>query len=238
MATRQTTHLAVSMPDLFPVTEYDKYRDQGTRMLLDASAVDWVEFQSSVEVATWRYRAFHENAEAYKNHYQDLSSIENAFMTERFLFGTFVNAVSSIECLSYSGWALLSTPEVLNISFTEAEKRRCSPASFLDRLCAVDNSDGLRLAVQNIHQSSFWKTCIGLRNRMSHRSKIPRHLSIGEGAPPSTLAGTSSTNAIHVDHIYIDNLIKWLSDSIAEFCDGACSLLSSVEIRSSSADST
>lgn len=236
MSQRSTNHLPIVVPPSFPSAAYEDYRDVATRIILEASDEIWIEFQSACEGVAWRYRAFCEYADNYKSQYEKISDIENIYLTDKFLFGLFINAVSTVECLSYSVWSLLSAPMVLSVSFTSREKRGCNPASLCKLLQTIEGAGSLHAAVEELDQSTTWQLCTSLRNRMTHRSKMPRITSIGLGPPSTSLAETTSTEQVKVDADFVNQLIAWLSDTIATMCT-ECRILATT-VHAESAAST
>ena len=72
----------------------------------------------------------------------------------------------------------------------------------------------------------MWKD---LRNTMAHRSYLPRiiHGAIGTDLPPDKVldfAATWSTNALNGDEATFDELLHWLSGSLAKLFNAGAML--------------
>jgi hypothetical protein len=64
-----------------------------------------------------------------------------------------------------------------------------------------------------------WKFWVDPRNRMTHRSSLPRIIRVNVGAPTPPVqaldfAKTSSTSAIQKDGPGVERHLEWLADSL------------------------
>jgi hypothetical protein len=67
--------------------------------------------------------------------------------------------------------------------------------------------------------STEWKLWVKLRNRMSHRSNLPRsgYGAVGDEPPPAKalhFAATSSTPAFEADVSNLEGMFAWLASSL------------------------
>lgn len=210
----------IVMPLQFPSEVFDEYRDTGLRLMRLAQDDHWTEFSSACTNVAWRYRACWDHAESYKACYTTLGPIEAVYQTERHYFGTYTNGLSAIESMLYSLHALLASSKLLGWPFSETERKKRLPNYALGR---IENEPQVKRRFANIHQvlrelidCRYWLVCKERRNRMYHRSRIPRHLAIGDGPPRFRLPATSSTEKDPADLASIETLVDWLSDKIRE----------------------
>jgi hypothetical protein len=131
----------------------------------------------------------------------------------------FSAGVSCIESTTYALAALSSHPAVLGLSFDIAEQRACSPKKLLQWMTPHERSKALVGALADLLSSREWDLWVDLRNRMTHRSNLPRRhfLSVG-GQPPVTkplnFAATSSTPEVEAEIADFDTLHKWLATAL------------------------
>ena len=119
----------LDMPDAFPCTAFTRYREAARRVLAGSDAQK--EFGDASNLIAWRFRACHEDWQAYQNWFavsEAQPSHEANFRWERALFGLFTSGVSCIEALTYSLAALASHPNILPLPFDACEQRACNPA--------------------------------------------------------------------------------------------------------------
>jgi hypothetical protein len=225
----------LEMPDSFPVTELTTFMAEARRVLIPGGSTSaaWKEFGGASNLIGWRYRAsfdsWHEHRasiEAFgggRNH-------EDVYMQERSLFLMFSSGVSCIESTTYAIAAAASDPSVCGIAFTDKEQRACSPTRLLAWLTPHPKAADLVLALQELLASPEWTLWVDLRNRMTHRSNLPRRhfASVGSPAPqvnPLNYAPTSSTPEVDADLTDWDALHAWLAQQLKEILVAGTALL-------------
>ena len=211
------------MPDDFPALELTKFMASARGVLLSpAMSPAWTQFGGASNLAGWRFRAASECWEAYKNSVTTTGNgggHEELYKRERALFGMFTAGVSCIESATYALAAIASHPAVLGIPFGRPEQRSCSPKNLVGWMGRYPRAMTLRMALARVLASTEWKFWVSLRNRMAHRSDLPRVIrgTVGGPAPvakPLTFALTSSTPSIDADLADFDKLHSWLAMSL------------------------
>lgn len=194
----------------------------------------WTEFSSACTNVVWRYRACWDHGEAFKKCYTVLAGQEAIYQTERHYFGIYNNAVSAIESMLYSIHALLASSQTLNWPFEEAERKKLLPGYLLKRFGnRIDdraNAESLYRVLEELAKSGYWRACKNKRIRMFHRSRIPRHLSIGGGPPRYKLPATSNTEEDATDIASVERLVDWVSETFAVLCQAGISVIEVCEV--------
>lgn len=187
----------------------------------NASAA-WKEFGSASNLIDWRYRAsfdaWYEHRESVKA-YGGGRNLEDIYQQERSLFLMFSAGVSCIESTTYTLAAAASDSNVCGIAFTIKEQRACSPTQLLAWLTPYPKAENLVTALQDLLAAAEWKLWVDLRNRMTHRSNLPRRHFASIGAPPPQVnplnyAPTSSTPEVDADFADWDALHQWLAQHL------------------------
>ena len=214
---------AIDMPDAFPCEAFTQYLKTARRVLETPYGTDaQKEFGGASNLIGWRFRACHEDWQAYQKWFaksESQPSHEANFRRERALFGMFSSGVSCIESMTYSLAALASHPHVLSLPFDAERQRACNPVRLADWLKEYAAASRLESAVRAMVASDEWSFWVNLRNRMTHRSSLPRNiwLYVGAPTPPAQaldFAKTSSTSAIQKDGSEVERHLKWLADSL------------------------
>lgn len=220
------------MPAEFPDAEVTQFMAIARRVLRTPNiATVWAEFGGATNLIAWRFRAASEDWEFYKASLASYSNPthEELFRRERALFGMFTSGVSALESTVYAIAALMGHPAVLIIPFGPDEQRKCGPARLLDWLTPHTRAARLCGILTTVLASSEWSLWIDLRNRMTHRSDLPRNIYASIGAPlpitrPLLFAATSSTPHIDADTADFDALYFWLAATIRELVSEAGSV--------------
>lgn len=219
---RYCAEYCIEVPDDFPVEELTTFMAAARRVLLTPLGPEWEEFAGASNLIGWRYRASSEEWHYYKHSWQthgEAVDHEGLYRRERALFGMFTAGVSCIESTSYALAALSSHPRIGPISFGANEQRYCSPKKLLEWLSPLPTAGALTQVLSDICASAEWKLWVDLRNRMSHRSNLPRVTfgAIGAAPPPAKplqFAATSSTPVVEGDLESFDALHTWLTESL------------------------
>lgn len=220
---RRSTEYCIDLPDDFPESELMQYMAFARKVLLEPrKAAAWAEFGGASNLLAWRYRASYEDWQYYKASLANHSTPdhEELYRRERALFGMFASGVSCIESAVYSLAALASHPSLLDIPFGTAEQRRCSPDELRKWVAPYASAGALTAALDRLLSAKEWGLWVGFRNRMTHRSNLPRIIQAWVGSPPPPakpihFAATSSTPAFQADAADFDGLHRWLASALA-----------------------
>lgn len=220
---RRSAEYCIDLPDDFPEVQLTRYMTAARKVLLEPiKSLQWGEFAGASNLIAWRYRASYEDWQYYK---QSLASHSNAdhnelFKRERALFGMFTAGVSCIESTVYSLAALASHPAVLSLPFGAVEQRHCSPSSLRDWLLPYSRASTVVSVLNELLSAKQWALWVDLRNRMTHRSNLPRVIKAWAGGPPPPIkpihfAATSSTPDVEGEAADFDALHDWLAQTLA-----------------------
>ena len=213
----------IEMPDDFPVDELTRFMAAARRVLLAAGTPPaWQEFGGASNLIGWRFRASSEDCLAYKTSlakYGDEAAHDELYRRERYLFGMFSAGVSCIEATTYALAALASHPSVLALPFGLIEQRGCTPRKLVEWLTPHAAASALVGTLTRLHSSQEWQLWVALRNRMAHRTNLPRNIfgAVGGPAPivtPLNFAATSSTPLVDADISDFERLRNWLAISL------------------------
>jgi hypothetical protein len=230
---RLSAEYCIKLPDDFPEAELTRYMAAARRVLLEPnkSSPQWREFGGASNLIAWRYRASYEDWHYYKTSLQRHSNAdhEEHFRRERALFGMFTAGVSCIESTCYSLAALASHPAVLALPFGSTEQRRCSPSTLRDWLCPHAKAASLTAALDQLASAAQWGLWVDLRNRMTHRSNLPRVIQAWTGTQPPPVkpihfAATSSTPVVEAETTDFDDLHEWLAQALGSLLTAGASL--------------
>ncbi len=225
----------LEMPDSFPVTELTAFMAEARRVLIPGghTSAAWNEFGGASNLIGWRYRAsfdaWHEHRASIEAHGGGKNH-EDVYIQERSLFLMFSSGVSCIESTSYAMAAVASDPSVCGIAFTDRERRACSPSRLIGWLAPHPKAADLVAALQQLLAAPEWNLWVDLRNRMTHRSNLPRRhfASVGAPAPqvnPLNYAPTSSTPEVDAGLTDWDALHAWLAHQLKKVLVAGTALL-------------
>jgi len=220
---RRSAEYCIDLPDDFPEGELTQYMAFARKVLLQPQkSAAWSEFAGASNLIAWRYRASYEDWQDYRASLENHSNPdhEELYRRERAMFGMFACGVSCIESAVYSLAALASHPSVLAIPFGMAEQRRCAPAALRGWVAPHASAAALTSALDRLLSANEWRLWVDLRNRMTHRSNLPRIIQGSVGAPPPpskpiNFAATSSTPLVEADTTDFDALHRWLASTLA-----------------------
>lgn len=228
------TKNALDIPDAFPCRAFARYREAARRVLETPYGTNaQSEFGGASNLIVWRFRACHEDWHAYQNWFavsETQSSHEANFRCERALFGLFTSGVSCIESMTYSLAALASRPHMLSLLFNAQRQRACNPSWLAARLRPYAAGGRLERALRGLVAADEWFFWVDLRNRMTHRGKLPRIIRVNVGAPtppaqPLDFGGTSSTPAIRMDTAEIERRLGWIADRLSTLLENGADLI-------------
>jgi len=219
----RSAEYCIDLPDDFPESELTQYMAFARKALLEPEkSAAWSEFAGASNLIAWRYRASYEDWQYYKASLANYSNPdhEELYRRERAIFGMFSSGVSCIESAVYSLAALASHPSLLAIPFEMAEQRRCNPATLRGWVESHASAAALTATLDCLLSANEWALWVNLRNRMTHRSNLPRIIQAWVGAPPPqskpiNFAATSSTPAVEADLADFDALHRWLASTLA-----------------------
>ena len=216
------TEYCLDMPEDFPCTEFTAFMAIARRVLLSPTESPvWKEFAGASNLIGWRFRASYEDWQSHKQSLIDVSNPnhEELYQRERALFGMFSSGVASIDSSIYALSALASPPSVLSLRFGPDEQRACNPRRLIEWLRPHPRANGLSQVLIDLVSSRQWSLWVDLRNRMAHRSNLPRIIFAASGGPlpvtkPLVFAATSSTPNVNADTTDFDALHLWLAVTI------------------------
>lgn len=225
--------ICLNMPDDFPAADYCEFMGQARRVIAPekGEVPAWKELGGASNLIAWRFRA---SSDAWREHRASMErgtkSHEQYYEQECSLFTMFVAGVSCIESTCYAMAAAASHPQVCGIRFDGAMQRMCSPSRVREWLAGFNKAASLVSALDSLAASSEWRLWIDLRNRMTHRSNLPRRHYASVGAPPPVVkplnyAPTSSTPEIDADYSDWDALHGWLAHQLRVLLKGGAEML-------------
>ena len=228
----RSTEYCIDLPDDFPESELTQYMAFARKVLLEPQkSATWAEFAGASNLIAWRYRASYEDWRFYKDSLAKHSNPdhEELYRRERSLFGMFASGVSCVESTVYSLAALASHPSLLAIPFGATEQRRCGPAALRGWVAPYATAAPLMATLDHLLSANEWNIWVDLRNRMTHRSNLPRIIVASVGAPPPpskpiNFAATSSTPAVQADPADFDALHQWLASMLASLLTSGTTL--------------
>lgn len=210
------------LPNDFPVDEMVAFMAAARSITLSPTKSNaWVELGGASNLIAWRFRACHEDMSRYTESCNGLGfniSFEEMYLREKALFGMFTAGVSCIESACYALHALVSHQKLLALPFGEHEQRSCNPTRLKERLAKYSEAKALAAALDVLIRSTEWNLWVTLRNRMIHRSNLPRIVrgAVGIEPPPARMeyGATSSTTAFEADETHLEAMFVWLSESL------------------------
>ena len=215
----------LELPNNFPADDMVAFMASARQVLLNPTMSEaWKEFGGASNLIGWRFRSSYEDMNNYIESWRKFgsnTSFEEMYLRERALFGMFTAGVSCIESTCYALNALVSHPNLLNMQFGENEQRNCNPVRLKERLSKHSRARGLTNTLKILTASTDWSLWIELRNRMTHRSNLPRitRVAFGSEPPPEKalqFAATSSTQAFEVDIEHLGIMFNWLANSLRQ----------------------
>jgi hypothetical protein len=229
---RRSAEFCIDLPEDFPEVELAQYMLFARATLLKPTmSPAWSEFAGASNLIAWRYRASYEDWQYYKESLARHANPdhEELFRRERALFGMFAAGVSCIEAAAYSLAALASHPSLLAIPFGTGEQRQCAPHKLRAWLAPHSRAATVTAALDRLLAAPEWGTWLELRNRMTHRSNLPRIIFASVGAPPPPskpirFAATSSTAAVDAEPSDFDALHQWLARGLASLLTAGSTL--------------
>jgi hypothetical protein len=100
--------------------------------------------------------------------------------------------------------------------FGEKEQRTCSPVRLKQKFASCPDAEALTDSLNLLTCSIEWQLWSDLRNRMTHRSNLPRLIrgAVGSEPPPAKIlefSATTSTPVFEGDVASLESLFAWLS---------------------------
>jgi len=225
----------LEVPDDFPVVELTVFMAEARRVLIPSgnTSTAWQEFGGASNLIGWRYRA---SSDAWLEHRRSIEmpgggpNHEDLYLQERSLFLMFSAGVACIESTTYALAAAASHPQVCGLTFSPKEQRACSAARLLTWLTPHAKATELVTTLQRLLAAPEWTLWVELRNRMTHRSNLPRRHFASVGGPPPQVrplnyAPTSSTPEIDADLADWDTLRMWLAHALRDLLVSGTSML-------------
>lgn len=227
--------LCLELPDDFPVVEFTEFMAEARRVLIPGGNTSpaWKEFGGASNLIGWRYRA---SFDAWREHRASVEAHaggrnhEDVYMQERSLFFMFAAGVSCVESTTYALAAAASHSTVCGIAFSDKEQRACTPSRLARWLEPYPKAVALATTLKELVAAPEWELWVELRNRMTHRSNLPRRhfASVGAPAPqvnPLNFAPTSSTPEVDAGLTDWDALHAWLAQQLRRLLLSGMALL-------------
>lgn len=225
----------LDMPDEFPAAELSAFMASARRVLLEPEkSPAWQEFGGATNLVGWRFKSSFDCWRIYKESLAirgEGCTHEELHRREFALFGMFTAGVSCIESTVYALAALASDPKVLGIPFDPDQQRDCSPKRLVGWLSSHAKAARLRSSLASLISSQEWQLWVELRNRMAHRSNLPRRIFASAGAAPPPVkplnfAATSSSPQVEAGFADFDHLHQWLAAELAQLLLAGTELIS------------
>jgi len=217
-------------PPDFPVEAYNKVH-QCLNKYKDTHEVQWTLFGLGWNGLAYRYRAMAEYDEEFTNSVKISGNSpppEERYKQGKALFDFFVNAVSVIECFSFSIYCIASIikPDVFPVS--QSGDLEFTPTNFAERFDINFQNDSLSVAIQQcFHDSTYWKMN-DIRRVLIHRGMPPRRFykggeRNGMATMPTNLPAPSDQWRFDfsVDEQTTTMFRKWLGDALKELVDSS-----------------
>lgn len=215
----------IELPDEFPAVEYHDYWEAASAVLHDPhKGAAWAEFAGASNLIGWRFRSCFEAMSWYLDSWHARgydAKHEEIYQREARLFTMFTSGVSSLESTVYSLYAVASHPKVLGVAFGVDEQRHAGVKTLQSALGNAAQAQPLASGLSVILGAPEWERWVEFRNRMTHRSNLPRIIkaSVGSAPPPGKtldFAATSSTAAFSGDEHDLVSLYDWLAAKLRE----------------------
>lgn len=221
--------LQLDLPDTFPNSEFESFMEASRAILLPDKGAPWKEFAGASNLIGWRFRACNEYCQSYLASWREFGtnvSFEELYSRERNMFGMFVSGISCIESITYAVAALASHPQKLGLPFGDQEQRRCNPKALKQRLDSLAAAAPIVEALDRLLRSAEWNLWLSLRNRMTHRSNLPRrhYASVGSTPLPENpvhFGFTSSTPDFVGDEVWFEGQLSWFVGTIRDYLQQA-----------------
>jgi hypothetical protein len=218
--------LQLEMPGAFPAASYAGFMESARAVLLDPKGPAWTEFAGASNLIGWRFRSSHEDFSAYLrswNRYGAQASLEEVYRRERWLFGMFSSGVSCLETACYGIYALASHPSILGLTFGPREQFSGDPKGLREALSTHQQAATAVSTLESMLAAAEWQLWTQFRNRMAHRSNLPRVIKAAIGAAPQAfaieLAATTSSPALVADEVHLESLFDWLAKTLTNLLD-------------------
>jgi hypothetical protein len=227
--------LCLELPADFPAAEFAAFMAEARRVLIPSgkASAAWNEFAGASNLIGLRYRASFDTWREYRDSLKSHGgghTHEDVYQQECSLFVMFSAGVSCVESTAYALAAAASDKAVCGLAFTDKERRVCSPTRLLTWLVPYSNATEMTAALRTLVGAQEWTLWVDLRNRMTHRSNLPRRhfASIGSPAPqvnPINYVHTSSTPEVDADIADWDALHQWLAQQLQKLLLSGIALL-------------
>ena len=209
--------LKLEIPESFPLDAYTRFIETA-----EAIGAHNGEFGGARNLIGWRFRSCHEHMFAYVTSWRTLGQdvgFEEIYSRERNLFGMFSAGVSCVESACYAAYAYASNSRVLGLPFGSDEQRLASLRVLQKVIAQIPAGATLLAPLDAIGKSDDWRTWVELRNRMTHRSNLPRHIRSAIGGPAPTaeaaeFAATSSTRPFSASPEELEGMVERLGSML------------------------
>jgi len=226
--------MKIDMPDEFPAVEFTDFMARVRAIMLPEKGPEWTELASASNLVAYRFRstaeAFESFARSWEQHGAGGADHNELYLRERAFFIMFASGLSCLEATCYGIQAVASHKKVLHFAFGEDEQRSSSPDSLRKALRGFDQAAPLRKTIKRMMRAREWRVYTQLRNRMAHRSVLPRLIKLSEGAVAPAkqrfeAIKTTSSDAVSLSLDDLRTLILWLADALRGLLVGATALI-------------
>ncbi len=219
--------LCIEMPPDFPANEYEQFLHSSRTIMLPEKGPAWAEFAGASNLIGWRYRNAFEALNAYLQSWAEHGEscgFEEIYSRDHYLFTTTTASCSCIESTCYAIYALCSHPKTLSVPFGRTQQRLSSPSTLRTAVASHPQAALLSGALDSLIASSDWSVWTSLRNRLVHRSNLPRI--IRAGAAPAAAkefeyAPTSTTPRMTGTGVDLTAMFDSITEAVRELLIGA-----------------
>lgn len=221
----------LDLPSNFPFTEMEAFKVAADSILRPETSVEaWQEYAGATNLIGWRFRNCHEDMERWVgslNTHGENGDFEEEYLRERALFGFFTAGLSCIESTCYALYALAYHLELLNPSDLAKKQQkkqdiwRAYPSDLRDLLLEKPKTVVLKIKLKDLTDSGEYKRLNELRNRVTHRSNLPRKQTLGvSNNAHQVFAKTNSTKLseeekeLTINELFLKDMLTWLAESV------------------------
>lgn len=224
----------VEVPDSFPLSAWQDFYAVGVSAVGDELAAEdggrFREFHLAMTGVMYRFRASREAIDSMVSAWNAAgqeSTYEGYYTTERDLSAFFSSAISSVECLCYAAYVLITRRHPTVYGWTSGvkqgkkdERKNVDSARFSGLLAkAYPNGHQLKTEIDIITDHRTWNEWKGYRNTMIHRSIPPRSF---EGRTDGVRATNHMVKygetwchpALEAGEAEMEERLTWLSNSL------------------------
>ena len=179
------------------------------------------EFGCATNIIPWRFRSGFEFKSEFVQSWEIIGNAADhneIYKREKSFFGWLNAEVSAIDASFHAIYVLCALKQNFNLDFSEKARRNISPKKLADQIPENVPSYLLKKSIVDVINSKEYGSVKELRNRMSHRGNIPRHIKVTPGSGPDleflNYAATWSSAALVGDSSKIDEMMNWFASTM------------------------